>query len=145
VKDNYFPTLSFLFFILKFIITLNPRVFLLILDWKEECLFIEILFLMCVCNKFLIFRVCMCTWRSFRVFKEGFFFSCLWLVVFTHNDMETRKNTNGDVVVFMALKFLCLLLFGMCMLLWILLNVGWLCGKGATKWSVAGGNLVVEQ
>jgi hypothetical protein len=36
--------------------------------------------------------------------------------------MEARKNTNGDVVVFMALKFLChFLLFGM---LWMLLDVG---------------------
>jgi hypothetical protein len=39
--------------------------------------------------------------------------------------METRKNTDGDVVVFMALKYLChFILFGMSMLLWILLDVG---------------------
>jgi hypothetical protein len=35
--------------------------------------------------------------------------------------METRKNTNGDAMVFMALMFLCrFLLFGMCMFLCIL-------------------------
>jgi predicted membrane protein len=45
VKDNYFPTLSFFFFIVKFLITLSPRVFLLVLDWRQECLFTEILFL----------------------------------------------------------------------------------------------------
>jgi hypothetical protein len=39
--------------------------------------------------------------------------------------METRKSTDGDAVVFMALKLLCcFLLFGMCMLLWILLDIG---------------------
>jgi len=39
--------------------------------------------------------------------------------------METRKNTNGDTMVFMALMFLCrFLLFGMSVLLWILLDVG---------------------
>jgi hypothetical protein len=39
--------------------------------------------------------------------------------------METSKNTDGDAMVFMALMFLFLfLLFGMCMLLWILLDVG---------------------
>ncbi len=27
LKDNYFPTLSFVFFILKFLITPSPRVF----------------------------------------------------------------------------------------------------------------------
>ncbi len=51
--------------------------------------------------------------------------SCFWLGVFSDNGMETRKNTYGDVVVFMALKSLChFLLFGLCMLLWILLDVG---------------------
>jgi hypothetical protein len=39
--------------------------------------------------------------------------------------MEIRKNTNGNLVVFMALMFLCSLLkFGMSMLLWILLDIG---------------------
>jgi hypothetical protein len=39
--------------------------------------------------------------------------------------IETRKNIDGDVVVFMALMFLCcFLLFGMGVLLWILLDVG---------------------
>jgi hypothetical protein len=38
--------------------------------------------------------------------------------------METRNNSDGDAMVFMALKFLChFLLFGMSMLLWILLDV----------------------
>jgi hypothetical protein len=37
--------------------------------------------------------------------------------------MEIRRSTDGDVVVFMALKFLCCFpLFGMWMLLWILLD-----------------------
>jgi hypothetical protein len=64
----------------------------------------------------------MCTRRNFKVFKEGFFFY-LRLVVFIHNGMETRKSTDGDVVVLTALKYLCsFLLFGMCMLLWILLG-----------------------
>jgi hypothetical protein len=67
----------------------------------------------------------MCTERNFRVFKEGCFFPCLQLVVFTQNGMETRKSTNGDAVVFMALKSLChFLFFGLHMLLWILLDVG---------------------
>ncbi len=67
----------------------------------------------------------MCIGRNFRVFKEGCFFSCLRLVMFTQNNMETRKNTDGDAVVFMALKSLChFLLFGLCMLLWILLDAG---------------------
>jgi hypothetical protein len=62
------------------------------------------------------------------------FFSCLRLVVFTQNDMETRKNIDGDAAVFMALKSLCrFLLFGLCMLLWILLDLGWLRGKGVAK------------
>ncbi len=65
-----------------------------------------------MCNKFLTFRVCMCTRRNFRVFKEGCFFSCLQLVVFTHNGMETRKSTDGDAVVlygveiFMSFSFI---------------------------------------
>jgi hypothetical protein len=55
----------------------------------------------------------MCTRRNFKVFKEGCFFSCLQLVVFTHNRMKTRKNTDRDAMVFMVLKFLCrFLLFG---------------------------------
>jgi hypothetical protein len=38
--------------------------------------------------------------------------------------METRKNIDGDAVVFLALNFLChFLLFGM-RLLWISLDVG---------------------
>jgi hypothetical protein len=53
------------------------------------------------------------------------FFFCLRLVVFTHNDMETRKSTNGDAMMLTALKSLCsFLLFGMCMQLWILLDAG---------------------
>jgi hypothetical protein len=69
----------------------------------------------------------MCTRRNFRVFKEGWFFfffpPYLRLVMFSHNGMEARKSTDGDAVVFMVLKFLChFLLFGMCMLLWILLD-----------------------
>jgi hypothetical protein len=48
--------------------------------------------------------------------------------------METRKITDGDAEVFMALKSLChFLLFGMCMLLWILLDAGRLCGMGVAK------------
>jgi hypothetical protein len=47
------------------------------------------------------------------------------LGMFTHNNMETRKSTDGNAVVFMVLKSLCrFLLFGLCMLLWILLDVG---------------------
>jgi hypothetical protein len=38
--------------------------------------------------------------------------------------METRKRSDGDVVVFMALMFLCRILFGMNELQWILLDVG---------------------
>ncbi len=39
--------------------------------------------------------------------------------------METRKRIDGDVVVFMALMFLCcFLLFGMSELEWILLDIG---------------------
>jgi len=58
-----------------------------------------------------------------------FGWDCLHAVV-----METRKNINGDAVVFMVLKFLCrFLLFGMCMLLWILPDAGQMCGKGAAK------------
>jgi hypothetical protein len=50
-------------------------------------------------------------------------FSYFQLGVFTHDGMERRKSTNGDAVVFMTLNFLCcFLLFGMCMLLWILLD-----------------------
>jgi hypothetical protein len=59
--------------------------------------------------------------------------------------METRKNTDGDAVVFMVLKFLYrFLLFGMSMLLGILLDVGWMCGKGAVNQGTASGNLVME-
>jgi hypothetical protein len=37
--------------------------------------------------------------------------------------METRKRSEGDAVVFMALMFLCrFLLFGMSELLWIILD-----------------------
>ncbi len=67
----------------------------------------------------------MCIGRNFRVFKEGWFFVSfyLWPVMFTHNGMETRKSTDGDAVMFMALKFLChFFIFGMCMLMWILLG-----------------------
>ncbi len=46
----------------------------------------------------------MCTGRNFRVFKEGCFFSCLQLIVFTHNGMETWKSTDGDVVVFYGVE-----------------------------------------
>jgi hypothetical protein len=46
----------------------------------------------------------------------------------------------------MALMFLChFRLFGMCMLLWILLDAGWMCDKGIAKQKVVGRNLVVEQ
>ncbi len=39
--------------------------------------------------------------------------------------METRKRSDGDAVVFMALMFLCcFLLFGMSELEWILLDIG---------------------
>jgi hypothetical protein len=39
--------------------------------------------------------------------------------------IETKKNNNGNVMVFMALMFLCcVLLFGMNELKWILLDTG---------------------
>ncbi len=39
--------------------------------------------------------------------------------------METRKMSEKDVVVFMALMFLChFLIFGMSELLWIILDIG---------------------
>jgi hypothetical protein len=39
--------------------------------------------------------------------------------------METRKKSDGDALVFMALMFLCLFyLFGMSELEWILLDIG---------------------
>jgi hypothetical protein len=55
----------------------------------------------------------MCTERTFRVSRKNVFslFSseCLHTMA-----METRKNSEGDVVVFMALMFLCRFhLFGM--------------------------------
>jgi len=60
--------------------------------------------------------------------------------------MEIKKNTNGDAVVFMALMFLRhFFIFGMSVLLWILLDIGWLCGKGIAKQSVVNENLVVER
>jgi hypothetical protein len=38
---------------------------------------------------------------------------CFQLGVFTHNGMEIRKSTDGNAMVFMALKSLChFLLFG---------------------------------
>jgi hypothetical protein len=60
--------------------------------------------------------------------------------------METRKRKESNVVVFMALMFLCrFLLFGMNVLLWILLDAGWLCGKEVTKQRVTNGNLIMER
>jgi hypothetical protein len=58
--------------------------------------------------------------KSFRVSRNnGFLVSDKERLHMT--TMETRKNTNGDAMVFMALMFLCrFLLFRMRMLLWIL-------------------------
>ncbi len=59
--------------------------------------------------------------------------------------METRKRSDGNVVVFMALMFLChFLKFGMSELEWILLDTGWMWGKGAAKRWGATGTYVVE-
>jgi hypothetical protein len=55
-----------------------------------------------------------------RTFSLVFGWGCLHTTI-----METRKKSDGDVVVFMALMFLCcFLLFGMSELVWILLNMG---------------------
>jgi len=59
--------------------------------------------------------------------------------------METRKRSDGNAMVFMALMLLCrFLLFGMSEQEWILLDIGWMWGKGATKWWEASGTLTVE-
>jgi hypothetical protein len=52
--------------------------------------------------------------------------------------METRKRSDGDVVVFMAFMFLChFLIFGMSELEWMLLDIDWMWGKGVAKqWGV---------
>jgi hypothetical protein len=49
------------------------------------------------------------------------------------------------VVVFMALMFLCcFLLFGMSELEWILLDIGWMRGKGVAKRWVVSRTFIVE-
>jgi len=52
--------------------------------------------------------------------------------------MDTRKRSDGDVVVFMAFMFLChFVLIGMNELEWILLDIGWMWGKGVAKqWGI---------
>jgi hypothetical protein len=76
-----------------------------------------------------------------RIVFPIFNWECLHMVA-----MEMRKNNDGNVVVFMALKYLCrFLLFGMSMLLWILLDVGSMCGKGVAKQRVAHENFAMEQ
>ncbi len=55
-----------------------------------------------------------------RTFFHVFDWECLFTTI-----MEIRKKSEGDVVVFMDLMFLCcFLLFGMNVMLWILLDVG---------------------
>ncbi len=55
-----------------------------------------------------------------RIVSPIFGWECLHMTT-----METSKNIDGDAMVFMVLMFLFLfLLFGMCMLLWILLDAG---------------------
>ncbi len=54
------------------------------------------------------------------MFSPIFGWECLLMTA-----METRMRGEGNVVVFMALMFLCrFLLFGMCVLLWIVLDDG---------------------
>jgi hypothetical protein len=53
-------------------------------------------------------------------FSPIFGWGCLHMMA-----IETRKRSDGDMVVFMALMFLChFLLFGMSELEWILLDIG---------------------
>jgi hypothetical protein len=60
--------------------------------------------------------------------------------------METRKNTNGYVVLFMALKFLCHFFYLGCgCYCGYYATLAKMCGKGVVKQSAAGGNLIVER
>ncbi len=59
--------------------------------------------------------------------------------------METKKKSDGGAVVFMALMFLCrFLLLGMNELEWILMDTGWMWGRGAVKQWGVDENLIVE-
>jgi len=60
--------------------------------------------------------------KSFKILKKNVF-SCFRLGCLHTTTMETRKKSDGDVVVFMAFMFLCRFLkFGMSELEWILLD-----------------------
>jgi hypothetical protein len=60
--------------------------------------------------------------RSLKVFKKNVF-SCFWLGCLRMTTMETRKRSDGNVMVFMAFMFLChFFKFGMTELKWILLD-----------------------
>jgi len=62
--------------------------------------------------------------KSLRVLRKNVF-SCFWLRCLRMTVMETRKRSDGDVVVFMAFMFLCRFFkFGMNELEWILLDTG---------------------
>jgi len=71
--------------------------------------------------------------KSFKVLRKNVF-SYFWLGVLMMTMMETRKKGDGNAMVFMSFMSLChFFLFGMSELEWMLLDTGWMWGKGATK------------
>ncbi len=87
----------------------------------------------------------MWTRKSFKVSRKNIF-SCFWLGVFSHgSNGDKEKEWWRCGVVYGFDVFMSFLLFGMSELQWILLDVGWMWGKGVAKQWGASEILVVEQ